>query len=168
MIHTVRSCFLIMVVCLCASGLHPASSTCFAEDMLIGAVEDIILLPWYVKLPARIDTGAATTSLGVRNLKLTADSVEFNLPGHPEDQLIRLPVVNIKRIRSSSGHQRRPIVALTLCIGQQKLHIDVNLTNRAGMQFPLIIGRNVIQKGFIVDVRKTRVLLPHCPELQQP
>lgn len=34
------------------------------EKIAIGLLEDMILLPWGVKLPARIDTGAATSSLG--------------------------------------------------------------------------------------------------------
>ena len=38
------------------------------ERITIGLVEEIILLPWGVKIPARIDTGAAVSSLDVRGL----------------------------------------------------------------------------------------------------
>ena len=46
----------------------------------IGAIEEVVLLPWKVKLPARIDTGAAKSSLDARELKVQDDMVEFKLP----------------------------------------------------------------------------------------
>lgn len=50
------------------------------EKIAIGLVEDVILLPWGVKLPARIDTGAATSSLDARDLKVQDGMAEFKLP----------------------------------------------------------------------------------------
>ncbi len=139
-----------------------------AEDVTIGAVEDVVLLPWGVRLPARIDTGAATTSLDARNLNIKDGIAEFSLPEEYGGMKIRLPVKHIKQVSSSAGRQQRPVVELTVCIGRQKMHMDVNLTNRSHMQFPLLVGRNVIEKGFIVDVRQSKKLPPNCAEMTLP
>jgi len=50
------------------------------EKMVLGGVEDVILLPWRVKLPARVDTGAAKSSLDAREIKVLDDMIEFKLP----------------------------------------------------------------------------------------
>ena len=50
------------------------------EKKAIGLVEDVILLPWGVKIPARIDTGAATSSIDARELKIHDNIAEFKLP----------------------------------------------------------------------------------------
>ncbi len=42
------------------------------EKVTIGPVEEVVLLPSGIKLRARIDTGANTTSLGARNLVIKA------------------------------------------------------------------------------------------------
>ena len=49
------------------------------EKIIVGEVEDVILLPWRIKLPARIDTGAATSSLDARDLKVEGGFAEFKL-----------------------------------------------------------------------------------------
>ena len=58
------------------------------KKVTIGTVEDVILLPWKVKLPARIDTGAAKSSLDARELKVHEDTVEFKLPRKYGDSVL--------------------------------------------------------------------------------
>ena len=51
-----------------------------AQDKIsIGVLEDVVLLPWGVKIPARVDTGAALTSLDARDLTIKDDVAEFRL-----------------------------------------------------------------------------------------
>ena len=50
------------------------------EKIIIGGIEEVVLLPWGVKLPARVDTGAAKSSLDAREIKVRDDRVEFKLP----------------------------------------------------------------------------------------
>jgi hypothetical protein len=40
------------------------------EKLSVGLVEEVVLLPWGVRLPARVDTGAAMTSLDARNIEV--------------------------------------------------------------------------------------------------
>jgi hypothetical protein len=50
-----------------------SSTSLHAEDKtktVIGAVEEVVLFPWGVKLPARIDTGTELSSLDVLDLTI--------------------------------------------------------------------------------------------------
>lgn len=137
-------------------------------DTVIGAVEDVILMPWEISLPARIDTGAATTSLDARELSVKDNVAEFLLPEAWGGKKIKLPVKSWKQVKSSGAEQRRPLVDMDICIGGRLLRVEANLMDRSRVQYPVLIGRNVLEKGFVVDVRKTRALPPRCPELTRP
>jgi len=53
-----------IIAILSSTALHAENES----KILVGAVEEVILLPWGVKLPARIDTGSGMTSLDARDL----------------------------------------------------------------------------------------------------
>ena len=137
-------------------------------DTVIGAVENVILMPWKISLPARIDTGATTTSLDAREMSIRDDAVEFRLPESYGGRQMQLPVKKWKQVRSSGAEQRRPVVELDVCIGDRLIRIEANLTDRSRVQYPLLIGRDVLEKGFLVDVRKKHTLPPCCRELTGP
>ena len=133
--------------------------------MTIGLVEEIILLPWGVKMPARIDTGAATSSLDVRDLRVKDKMAEFRLPDKYGSATIRLPVKAWKVIRSAEARERRPVVEVELCVGPKQLRARVNLNNRSQVQYPFLIGRNILQENFLVDCMKEYCNPPSCPVL---
>jgi hypothetical protein len=137
-----------------------------AERVTIGLVEDVILLPWGVRIPARIDTGAATSSLDARELTIKENIVEFKLPGKYGGMQLHLPIVDWKTIRSAGARDRRPIVEIELCIGPKRLRARVNLNDRSQVKYPLILGRNVLRKNFVVDCMKSYCTPPACPEVR--
>ncbi len=135
------------------------------EKTTIGAVEDVIVLPWNLRLPARIDTGAATTSIDARNIKIKdGNMVEFCLPKKYGGIRILLPVVELKTVKSAVGDNRRPVVEMEMCIGSVRFREQVNLNDRSKMEYPLLIGRNVLKNNFIVDVSRNNLLDPVCLE----
>jgi len=135
------------------------------EKLKIGLVEDVILLPWGVKLPARIDTGAASSSLDARELKVEDNVADFKLPDSFGGLKLRLPVVGWKTIRTSESRERRPVVEMEICIGPKPLRIKANLNDRSMVKYPLIIGRNALKRNFVVDCMKSNCLPPSCPEV---
>jgi hypothetical protein len=135
------------------------------EKMKIGLVEDVILLPWGVKLPARIDTGAATSSLDARDLKVEDDIAHFKLPKKYGGLELRLPVIDWRYVRSAEARERRPVVEITVCMGPKVLPIKVNLNDRSMVKYPLIIGRSALKENFVVDCMKMHCLRPSCPEV---
>jgi len=133
------------------------------EKTVLGGIEDVILLPWGIKLPARIDTGAAKSSLDAREIKVQDDMIEFKLPKKYGGLQIRLPIMGWRHIRTPEGLERRPVVELEICLGSKRFLTLVNLTDRSMVKYPLILGRNSLRENFLVDVRRRRVLPPRCP-----
>jgi len=136
------------------------------EKAIIGTVEDVILLPWGVRLPARVDTGAAKSSLDAREMRVQDDMVEFKLPEKYGGLQLRLPIVEWRHIRTPEGPERRPIVELEICLGSQRIRTLVNLTDRSMVKYPLILGRNFLKENFIVDVKRRRTAQPNCPDVR--
>ena len=137
-----------------------------AERVTIGLVEDVILLPWGVRIPARIDTGAATSSLDARELTIKENIAEFKLPEKYGGLQLHLPIVDWKTIRSAGSRGRRPVIEIDLCVGPKHLRARVNLNDRSQVKYPLILGRNVLQKNFVVDCLKSHCAPPTCPEVR--
>jgi hypothetical protein len=151
------------VVIFCMIGGETVES---AERVTIGLVEDVILLPWGVRIPARIDTGAATSSLDARELTIKENMAEFKLPAKYGGMQLHLPIVDWKTIRSAEARDRRPVVEIELCIGPKHLRARINLNDRSQVKYPLILGRNVLRKNFAVDCMKAHCAPPTCPEVR--
>jgi hypothetical protein len=134
------------------------------EKITVGEVEEVILLPWRVKLPARIDTGAATSSLDARDLKVKDKMAEFKLPKKIGGLSLRLPVIGWQDIRGADFTEQRPVVEVTLCMGPRLIRTEVTLNDRSSVRYPLIIGRNVLKDNFVVDCMQSNCLPPSCPE----
>jgi hypothetical protein len=135
------------------------------EKVTIGTVEDVLLLPWRVRLPARIDTGAAKSSLDAQELKVHEDRVEFKLPRKYGGLHLRLPIIEWRHVRTPEGLERRPIVELDICLGSNRIRTLVNLTDRSMVKYPLILGRNFLKENFLVDVKRRRTAKPNCPDI---
>src|SRR5512134_1945219 len=60
----------------------------------LGVVEDVILSPWGISFPARIDTGADLSSLDARDIVVRQNIVEFRLGPHYGRQRLQLPIVD--------------------------------------------------------------------------
>ncbi len=134
-----------------------------AEKITIGEIEDIVLLKWGVKYTARIDTGATSSSLDARKIKIKNDVVNFVLRG---GKPLKVPLLEYRRVRTSVGKERRPVVLLDICLGSLHLLTQVTLTNRSHLKYALLIGRRVLKGNFVVDVSRRQTTRPSCPELR--
>jgi hypothetical protein len=132
---------------------------------IVGEVEDVILLPLGIKLPARIDTGAAFSSLDARDLKVEAGFAEFRLAKKYGGLNLRLPIIDRLTIRSSEACEVRPIVEVEFCIGPKRVRTRVSLNDRSAVRYPVLIGRNTLKDNFIVDCMQERCSPPVCPEV---
>lgn len=105
------------------------------------------------QFPTKIDTGARTTAIHASNIKLYEVNgrtwVEFS-PDHAGlidvDQCV-LPVHQKRRITNTSGiPEERIVVITTLSIGGRSERIEVSLSDRADMRFPMIVGRTALRQ----------------------
>ena len=136
------------------------------EKITLGVAEDVLLLPWGVKMPARIDTGAATTSLDARELSVEGNMANFKLPEQYGGKRLRVPIVDWRTIRSAEAREKRPVVEMEFCLGGRNVRERVNLNDRSRVKYPLIIGRNVLRHHFVVDCMRSHCA-PACPEVTQ-
>ena len=134
------------------------------ERVTIGLVEDVILMPWKIKLPARIDTGAAVSSLDARGMRVIGNEVEFSLPPKYGGHKVRLPLAGWHTVRSAEAKERRPIVEIELCLGPKFIRARVNLNDRSQVKYPFLIGRNILMENFVVDCDRNYCAPPKCPE----
>ena len=128
---------------------------------IVGAVEWLKVEPGDVRLPARMDTGAATTTLHATDIKLVEKDgkrwVHFSLldPATKEkvevEQRLRRKFVSKQ---SDGSAQHRYSVKLWITLGENRSLVEVTLTDRDNMEYPLQIGRNLLVDTVIVDVSR--------------
>ena len=65
------------------------------------------------------------------------------------------PVLEFREVKDSGGHlERRPFIRTMAKLGDIEWEIDLSLTNREGMKFRMLLGREALQNGeqsFVVD-----------------
>ena len=168
MLINMRKILLIFLFILSTLLPFPAYRDGMAEDKItVGVVEEVILLPWGVRMPARIDTGAATSSLDARGLKVKKGIAEFKLPAKYGGLKLKLRVVDRRVVKSGPTKKRRPVVEIDLCFGPKRVRTEVNLVDRSGLTYPMIIGRNLLRKNYVVDCELETCQVPTCPEVPE-
>lgn len=137
-----------------------------SEKITIGAVEEIILLPWGVRLMARIDTGATTSSLDVCDYKVDGNYVNFSMSIRCGGHKVRRPLLGWKEVRTSEGSERRPVVLVEMCLGPKLIKTHVTLNDRSHMDYPVLVGRRTLRGKFVVDVSSKNIMPPGCVDLK--
>lgn len=136
------------------------------QKIMIGKIEDVVLVPWTVTLPARIDTGASMSSLDARNISVRNNTAEFTLGKEYGGLRLQLPVIEWSQIRTSMGTEKRPVVEIRMCLGPKLIRTLATLRDRSEMTYPLLVGRNVLNGRFIVDTSRSKAAPPACPLLK--
>ncbi|GAA3947573.1 ATP-dependent zinc protease [Microbacterium soli] len=115
-------------------------------------------------IKAKIDTGARTSSLHAFDVtEFTRDGEEWvRFAVHPWQETRadavahECPVHDRRAVRSSSGHaEHRIVVVLRMRLVGHDVQGEVTLTNRDEMGFRMLIGRQVLRRGFVVDPAKS-------------
>jgi hypothetical protein len=130
----------------------------------IGRVETVDLPGLDLEeIEAKIDTGAYTSSLHCHHIerfeKGSEHFVRFNLldPEHPayNEKLFELPVFDQREVKSSNGQKEaRIFIKTSIEFFGKQFKIELSLTDRSEMKFPLLIGRKFLTNKFVVDVSK--------------
>ncbi|BDY05488.1 RimK/LysX family protein [Ferrimonas sp. YFM] len=131
---------------------------------LVAAVERVHLGPGATDFLARVDTGAAISSLHATNIHLLQSGdrqqVRFVTENRRGEQLtLTLQVVDTMKVRSAQGSERRYVVLLPVSFRGSQRTIKVNLKDRGHMSYRLLLGRNWLSGHYLVDVDR-----PTSPE----
>lgn len=134
-----------------------------AAKITVGVVEDVVLNPWGVSFPARIDTGADLSSLDARDLVVRNNVADFRLGKRYGSLQLQLPVVDWRYIQTSMGTEKRPVVEISVCLGSKVFRTPVTLKDRSEMIYPFLVGRRALSGNFLVDPSRSKAVQTMCP-----
>jgi len=108
----------------------------------------------------KVDTGAFTSSIHchhVHEVEANGEKrIEFELldPSHPEyeNKVYKVKTYTQKAIKSSNGNiEQRFIIETVIEIFNEVYPIELSLSERGDMKFPVLLGRKFLNKRFIVN-----------------
>ena len=112
-----------------------------------------------VAIRAKVDTGARSSSLHVDAqwrfhegvVPWTGFRITTGVRGGQAIEAMA-PVHDERVVTDSSGNRSRRVFLRTLLrVGEVEREIEINLTDRRGMLFPMLLGRSAMARAFTVD-----------------
>lgn len=138
------------------------------QRLVVGFAERARLYPGDFLIYAKIDTGARTSSLNAQDILMFERNgrlwVKFHVTNR-ENQTVTFerPVVRHVHIKDLTGPAiSRPVVMLGLCVGDVFRVTEVNLSDRAGFNFQLLVGRRFMRQALRVDPARQFTVKPRC------
>ena len=139
-----------------------AASDC--NGMVVFGTYETAILENIQALPVStlIDTGATTTALDARNIKMYINRqgnrwVYYDFHHKPTGKTVSMhqPVSRVARIITHSGSPKeRAVVRNTISIGPTNRYLEVSLINRSNFPQQLLLGRNYLSRTALVDSGK--------------
>lgn len=133
---------------------------------VLGWKEEAALPEWGIdRLRVKLDTGAKTSAIHVSVMEVVGEHVIDGVSLPILDLVIPLSRVNPKRIARTRAKvigyksvrdtgavlERRPVVRTRLVCGPVDTDIEVTVTDRSGMIFRMILGRQALSGNAVVD-----------------
>ena len=117
----------------------------------------------YDDIPAKIDTGADTSSIWATNIKMVKNTLFFKLFGvgysKYTGKIIKTDEFKRFRIKNSFGMSEiRYKVKLTIIVGDMVIEDFFTLANRSNNTHPILLGKTFLRDRFIVDVSRGDIL----------
>lgn len=112
---------------------------------------------------ARIDTGAAVSSISATNITEFERNgkrwYRFTVEANDHNIEVEAPYVRTSTIRQVSKHTttERIVVALNIKVGDYSTTSEFTLSDRTRLQYPLLIGRTLMQDIAVVDVARDHI-----------
>jgi hypothetical protein len=112
-----------------------------------------------VRLMAKLDTGADTSSIDARHWRVVSrggsDWVELVLGGEDREatavklagRLVRWATIK----RAGAPSERRPVVQLPICVAGVSGDAEVTVADRRGLDYRLLVGRSFLAGRLAVD-----------------
>ncbi len=128
--------------------------------LVFGWLEDIVIAPSGFKVRAKLDTGAKTSSIHADELE------KFERDGEPwvrfvtrdrrrnnGDRItIERPLERTAKVkRHGRSPKERPVIELEFCLNHRLYKTEFTLTDRAGFNYPVLLGRRMLEEEILVD-----------------
>lgn len=145
---------------------------CAESKEVIGWLEMIRIYPGDLKVRAKMDTGAKSSSINVYNLKKQMRGreawVSFELKENTKKEKSNSIVLEkkvfrtVKIKRKGGGLEERPVVTMEVCLGGLHKLIEMNLMDRSNFHYQVLIGRTDLRNDFLIDPSATFTRKPLC------
>ena len=136
---------------------------------ILGWVENAVLVEPAIRLKAKLDTGAETSSLDAGIIKKFRKNgkrwVRFRFNDREtgkEHIVVRERVRTVGIVQHDGSTQSRPVVLMKVCVAGQTLATEVSLIDRSEFNYPLLLGRNALESFALVDSGSTFLSDPDC------
>lgn len=143
------------------AGQKDAACPELAGRVVIGEAENVIFKTQELRLKARIDTGAETSSLGIVNSQVFERDgkkwLKFAVQKPDSEKVIDLekPIIRFASIkRHGADPVERPVVKLKVSLANIEMEREFTLADRSKYDFPVLIGRNILSGKYLVDVSR--------------
>ncbi|QDE30985.1 MULTISPECIES: RimK/LysX family protein [Shewanella] len=155
------------VLCLLSMSVFASNKT-----TIVGQVEMMTVAKSGLMFQARMDTGAVNTSLHAVDLKIIGGTskkmknnigkvIEFTTENEKgEKQRMQAEIVSTSSVKNSQGTETRYMVKLDVGFVGKQHNVHVNLRDRSHMNYKLLIGRNFLRRGYVVDVSHKKLIGP--------
>jgi len=135
------------------------------EKLIMGWLESVYLRPWNLRVTAKLDTGAKTSSLHADNIEHFShdgqDWVRFKLSGEDSSKTpvtVEKPLVRTAWIKErTSQSSKRVVVKLNLCKNGREYETEFTLGDRSNFNYPVLLGRSFLENVALVDAASTFV-----------
>lgn len=146
------------------------------ERIILGNHEYIVLRDHDLRLNAKVDSGADTSSLHAEDIRIVSDNgkdyVEFYFSwkdaGIEEKVKITSPLVRTVTIRSTAEtveRDRRPVVELDFCLDGETHTTQFTLVDRSGFSVPVLLGKRFLSGVALIDVgAENLTMVSKCEE----
>ena len=99
---------------------------------------------------AKIDTGATISALHATHIE------EFDFKGDKYVKFRLYQSKSYKMIKNSFGKkQLRPLINISIKIGNNTIDTIITLTTRSRMTYPVLIGRSTLNNNYRINPRKS-------------
>ena len=138
------------------------------EKPIVGWLERVSIEGDQLVVHAKIDTGADSCSLHVTDIDTYKKSgkrwIRFSVMNRSgESVFMERKVSRVARIkRKQTESQRRYFVEMGICLGDVYKKVQVNLVDRSGFKFHMLVGRNFLRDSFVVDPSLQYTREPSC------
>jgi hypothetical protein len=142
--------------------------------VIVGWIEKGRILPEHTTVKIKVDSGALTSSMHAVNIENFTRKgkawVRYDVPvkDADTDKQVKMkferPVYRRILVRGAGGEDRRPVVKMSMCIGNQTYEEQFSLRDRGDMTYPVLIGRRTIEHIGLIDVSRTFMVELECPE----
>jgi hypothetical protein len=155
------------------AGIAGSVSADNESPLMVGWAERIVIRPGNFIIPAKVDTGADACSLHAYDLsKFDRDGkkyVRFKVvDGEGKERTLERKVIGVMKItRHFGGLEERPVVRLRLCLANVYKKVKVNLVDRTGLEYPMLIGRNFMEGDLAVNPSVKFTTEPRCAVKRQ-